>query len=1139
MKLFAYILLSLSPFALLGCGLNTFAATPTQPNSVPTPSTPLPTGTKTPSPPVVLTPSPTVPLTPISVPTTPVISTPGSSMPTLPAPSPTSPTTTTPPSLPSNPTTPPASLTAVVLSGVISPSPVGSTTQLHATGIYSDGTQKDDTTTGTWSLAPVGALTISRNGAVTCNAIGTASLAVFVDGLWSASSSLTCSESFTALTLSQTSLLSRVGSTVSIEAFATAASGSRQDVTALSSYSTLSPIATVSPSGTVSCIQPGATTITVAYASLTQNVSLACSPMSWNSPTYFLEQSAEFTGPFASWVNVKTAFGAKGDGLTDDTAAIQKAFNSINSSGNNPVLWFPAGTYVLSSTLTLTHLNSFSIRGEDPTSTILKWAGPNGATMLQTDASTYFRISRLTMDGSGKAATAEDFTTLSNSPGGYYSTFNEISDQHIIGVTTGIKLSVAAETTIERVFFDGLSGYGVTLGNFNTLNIFINDSLFKNCGTGVSNIPGAGNFVVTNSYFERSAVADLSIGNTGYFTSRHNTSSGSTAHFVAGNAGQNAAQITIQNSTILDPSSVPFQIGNEGPLMLIDNVIRMQDPSQPAVVTTDIASMTTNILSFGNTYTTSQSPRTQGEPSLHGTYQSYDDSVVDPALIPNVTIPANVYIPPNLHRTVYEVSTNGNGGEIQNQIDKAISDGGLNSVVHIPAGQHRIYNTISVPAGSNIQLLGDDVTFSYVLWNGSGTGPLLQLNGSNVTVEDLFLAREGGSIVDGVALSIDDQPSTNVMVDQAELQQFNAYSVNFDGIEHANAELFSTYTLGSITGVNVVGGPYRTSGAGSLGITNFYSGSLQSEAMSTSFSVNNGGKLMIQDNWHDGGGTSPRNFVLSGRGTVTEQVGMVDMNSNQPFEIDDFQGKVTLIGLSFTGGFLTQPGVGHTDLLTLGLNGSDVSYSPQSNGNLIAANIMDSYWNNGAQQIPQQNVPDVAWLRGMLAQTRSEYAAPRLVMNGNGTRKRIERVFAKGFTSGLHITPVTSSSSLFYTLGQNGQTLSNAIGASGQCLESAADMSSQNAGWKLSDAGDGDYILSSASGDVVLSATGSSDESGLGLTVLTGGAAQRWMVRDVGDGRRQLINRALNAALSWNGGSCPSLSQDLSSESTKWTVTAH
>jgi hypothetical protein len=32
----------------------------------------------------------------------------------------------------------------------------------------------------------------------------------------------------------------------------------------------------------------------------------------------------EFVGPFASWTNIKIAYGAMGDGITDDTATFQQ-----------------------------------------------------------------------------------------------------------------------------------------------------------------------------------------------------------------------------------------------------------------------------------------------------------------------------------------------------------------------------------------------------------------------------------------------------------------------------------------------------------------------------------------------------------------------------------------------------------------------------------------------------------------------------------------------------------------------------------------------------------------------------------------------------------------------------------------------
>lgn len=61
------------------------------------------------------------------------------------------------------------------------------------------------------------------------------------------------------------------------------------------------------------------------------------------------------TGVTASgiWYNVKDpAYGAKGDGLNDDTTAIQAAINAAGAAGGGTV-YFPAGTYRTTSTLTI------------------------------------------------------------------------------------------------------------------------------------------------------------------------------------------------------------------------------------------------------------------------------------------------------------------------------------------------------------------------------------------------------------------------------------------------------------------------------------------------------------------------------------------------------------------------------------------------------------------------------------------------------------------------------------------------------------------------------------------------------------------------------------------------------------------
>ncbi|WP_171814899.1 glycoside hydrolase family 55 protein [Halothece sp. PCC 7418] len=68
-----------------------------------------------------------------------------------------------------------------------------------------------------------------------------------------------------------------------------------------------------------------------------------------HSPT--LPQEKQFPNDIG-WINIKQDYGAKGDGKTDDTQAIQKALATPYSSYNRPkLIYFPKGTYLVSDTL--------------------------------------------------------------------------------------------------------------------------------------------------------------------------------------------------------------------------------------------------------------------------------------------------------------------------------------------------------------------------------------------------------------------------------------------------------------------------------------------------------------------------------------------------------------------------------------------------------------------------------------------------------------------------------------------------------------------------------------------------------------------------------------------------------------------
>lgn len=126
-------------------------------------------------------------------------------------------------------------------------------------------------------------------------------------------------------------------------------------------------------------------------------------------------------------------FGAQGDGVTDDTTAIQAAINAVNGAGGG-ILFFPIGTYICSSTLSM--LQTVTLQGAGKAVSMLKWNTTGdgvafvGTVNVQTLANTAVRDLALVC------------TNVSNTAGGGYTdlggTFVELTNVHIKGFGYGI-----------------------------------------------------------------------------------------------------------------------------------------------------------------------------------------------------------------------------------------------------------------------------------------------------------------------------------------------------------------------------------------------------------------------------------------------------------------------------------------------------------------------------------------------------------------------------------------------------------------------------------------------------------------------------------------------------------------------------
>jgi hypothetical protein len=188
----------------------------------------------------------------------------------------------------------------------------------------------------------------------------------------------------------------------------------------------------------------------------------------------------------ADFISVKD-FGAIGDGVTDDTSAIQKAINYAATYTPGGAVFLPSGTYKISAALGVPPGASMTIYGSGPGATSIK------QTSTTANGITFFNSSSVSLLGGGVYNLTIYCASYSSGIGLYLQKLNDyfnFSNLVVYNFSTGISLDECFNTIWSNFTVRAASSAAIAIGINNSLNpgggnSFVNFFL-DNGGTGAS-----------------------------------------------------------------------------------------------------------------------------------------------------------------------------------------------------------------------------------------------------------------------------------------------------------------------------------------------------------------------------------------------------------------------------------------------------------------------------------------------------------------------------------------------------------------------------------------------------------------------------------------------------------------------------